>query len=156
MASNNTDSPALPVPSFRTMTLHNKAALAHPCLWMGSPKAIVALQISQCLNWLFPTLSSIYSLKDLQRRGDCVANHNTGCHKADIYESAEKFIIFFQTIKNTNGTTPVLMVESAIGTQNSPNQYLFLPKENRNYHLEMTTVLVASWKSLEMVRLPLE
>ena len=100
--------------------------------------------LSQCLNWPLPTLSSIYSLKDFWGRGNRVSSHNTGHHKVDIYESAKKFIMFFQTIKNTNWKPPC-----SCGNKYNRNtkwsQTVRLPsKKSRKYSLEMAPVLVAS------------
>lgn len=60
------DNPALPVCSIKEKSLGEKSALIHPCLWVRILKVTALLQLfSQCSDWPFPTLPSIYSFEDL-------------------------------------------------------------------------------------------
>lgn len=99
---------------------------------------------SNCSNWPFPTLPSIYSFKDLWGRGDCVANHNTWWHQVDIYESAKKFIMFFQTIKNTNWKPSCSHGKERNGNTKWSQTVPPPSKKNRKYGLETATVLFSS------------
>lgn len=133
------DNPALPVLSIKEKSPRSQS------LPVGgiSEGHSFAPAFSQCLNWLFPTPPSTYNLKDLGGKGDHVANHNTRCHKVDIYESAKKLIMFFQTIKNTIGKPPCSCGKEHNGNTNGPKWYLLPPERIEN------TVWKSPWSCLQ-------
>lgn len=126
------DGLALPVLSTEEKSLSKKSALTHPCLWMRPLKVAALLQPSLNVQTGHPQNFLLFTVSRTCEEEVGVEDHNTWCHKPDIYESLKRFLVFFQPIKNANRKPSCSCSKGLIGSKKRCQRVSFPPQRTEN------------------------